>query len=109
MDVFWVVVDQRELRVGGGAEQQEVLICERLLSEKQIFVSSKESTPVKDTGTTVTRPQSQFNSEQSIKSDNVLSPHFFLPVLMGRGKTMDVFWVVVDQRELRVGGGAKQQ
>jgi len=80
-----------------------------LPGEKQNLVSSKEATPAKDTGTTVTRQQSQFNSEQSIKSYNVLSPHVSIPVLMGRGKTMDVFWVVVDQRELRVGGGAKQQ
>ena len=98
------------MRVGGGAEQQYVLICKRLHSEKQNLVLSKESTPTKkDTGTTVTRPRSQFNSEQSIKSDNVSSPHVSVPVLMGRGIMINVFWVVVDRRELRVGGGAEQQ
>ena len=61
MDVIPAVVDGGEGEIGGGAEQQQVSKCEGRPSEKQNLVSSKESTPVKDTGTTVTRPQSQFN------------------------------------------------
>ena len=72
-------VDGGEVEIGGGAEQQKVTKCEGWPSEKQNLVSSKESTPAKDTGTTVTRPQSQFNSEQSIKSDNVAPLAFPFP------------------------------
>ena len=67
------------MEIGGGAEQQKVSKCEGRPSEKQNLVLSKESTPAKDTGTTVTRPRSQFNSEQSIKSDNVAPLAFPFP------------------------------
>ena len=62
VDVILVVVGGGGLRTGGEAKQQQVLICKGLPSEKQNLVSSKESTPAKDTGSTVTRAQSQFNS-----------------------------------------------
>ncbi len=84
------------MEIGGGAEQQKVLKCKGRPSEKQNLVSSKESTPAKDTGTTVTRPRSQFNSEQSIKSDNVSPPHISFFALMGRGNTVDLIPLVVD-------------
>ena len=83
--------DGSELEVARGAEQQQVLKCEGRPSEKQNLVSSKESTPAKDTGTTVTRPRSQFNTEQSIESENVSPPHVSVPALMGQkdnGKTV---------------------
>ena len=79
MDVIPTVVDGGEVEIGGGAKQQKVLKCEGRPSEKQNLVLSKESTPAKDTGTTVTRPRSQFNSEQSIESDNVASLVFPFP------------------------------
>ncbi len=80
MDVISAVVDGGEVEIGGGAEQQQVLKCKGLLSKKQNLVLSKESTPVKYTGTTVTRPRSQFNSEKSIELDNVSTFHVsFLP------------------------------
>ena len=56
MDVIPVVVDGGEVEIGGGAEQQKVSKCKGRLSKKKNLVSSKESTPTKDTGTTVTRP-----------------------------------------------------
>ena len=79
VDVIPVVVDGGEVEIGGGAKQQQVSKCKGPPSEKQNLVSSKESTPAKDTGTTVTRPQSQFNSEQSIESDNVAPLAFPFP------------------------------
>ena len=97
------------MEIGGGAEQQQVSKCEGRPSEKQNLVSSKESTPAKDTGTTVTRPQSQFNSEQSIESDNVSPPRVSIFALMGRGNTVDVIPAVVDGGEVEIGGGAEQQ
>ena len=39
---------------------------------------------MKDTGTTVTRPRSQFNSEQSIELDNVSPPCVSFPAVMGQ-------------------------
>ena len=57
----------------------------------------------------MTRLQSQFNSEQSIKSDNVLPPCVSFPALMGRGNTVDVILAVVDGGEVEIGGGAEQQ
>ena len=84
MDVIPAVVDGGEVEIGGGAEQPQVSKCEGRPSEKQNLVSSKESTPVKDTGTTVTRPRSQFNSEQSIESDNVSPPRVSFPAVMGQ-------------------------
>ncbi len=86
--------------VGGGAEQQQVSKCEGLPSEKQNLVSSKESTPLKDTGTTVTRPRSQFNSGQSIESDKMSPPHDSVPAWMGRGNRVDAILVVVGVDEL---------
>ncbi len=86
--------------VGGGAEQQQVLKCKGLPSEKQNLVSSKESTPAKDTGTTVTRPRSQFNSGQSIESDKMSPPHDSVPALMGRGNWVDAILAVVGGGEL---------
>ena len=88
MDVIPVVVDGGEVEIGGGAEQRKVSKCGP--SKKHNLVLSKESTPAKDTGTTVTRPQSQFNSEQSIESDNVSPPRVFFSALMGRENTVDV-------------------
>ena len=82
---------------------------QRTAQQKQNLVSSKKSTPAKDTGTTVTRPQSQFNSEQSIDSDNVSPPHVSFFALMGRGNTVDVIPAVVDEGEVEIGGGAEQQ
>ena len=79
VDVILAVVDRGEVEIGGGAEQQKVSKCKGRPSEKQNLVSSKESTPAKDTGTTVTRPQSQFNSEQSIELDNVAPLAFPFP------------------------------
>ena len=64
---------------------------------------------MKDSGTTVTRPRSQFNSEQTIKLDNVSSPHVSFPALMGRGNNVAMIPVVVGGGELEIGGGAKQQ
>ena len=84
MDVIPAVVDGGEVEIGGGAEQQKVSKCEGRPSEKQNLVSSKESTPAKDTGTTVTRPRSQFNSEQLIESDNVSPPYVTFPAVMGQ-------------------------
>ena len=109
MDVIPAVVDGGEVEIGGGAEQQKVLKCEGRPSEKQNLVSSKESTPAKDTSTTMTRPQSQFNSEQSIESDNVSPPRVSFFALMGRGNTVDVNPAVVDGGEVEIGGGAEQQ
>ena len=80
VDVIRAVVDEGELEIRGVDKQQQVSKCEGQPSKKQNLVSSKESTPAKDTGTTVTRPRSQFNSEQSIKSDNVSPPHIFFGV-----------------------------
>ena len=97
------------MEIGGGAEQQQVSKCEGQPSEKQNLISSKESTPAKDTGTTVTRPRSQFNSEQSIESDNVSPPCVSFFVLMGRGNTVDVIPAVVDRGDVEIGGGAEQQ
>ena len=71
VDVILVVVNGGESEIRGVDEQQHVWNCKGLPSEKQNLVSSKESTPAKDTGTTVTRPRFQFNSKQSIESDNV--------------------------------------
>ena len=96
MDVIPAMVDGRELRIGGGAEQQQVSKCKGRPSKKQNLVSSKESIPAKDTGTTVTRPRSQFNSEQSIESDNVSPPRIYIFALMGRGNKVDVIPAVVD-------------
>ncbi len=56
MDVILVVVGRGELAIGEGAKQQQISKCEGLPSKKQKLISSKESTPAKDTGTTVTRP-----------------------------------------------------
>ncbi len=97
------------MEIGGGAKQQKVSKCKGGPSEKQNLVSSKETTPAKDTGTTVTRPRSQFNSEQSIELDNVLPPRVSFFALMGRGNTVDVIPVVVDRGEVEIGGGAEQQ
>ncbi len=81
VDVIQAVVDEGELEIRGVDKQQQVSKCEGQPSKKQNLILSKESTPTKDTGTTVTRPQSQFNSEQSIESDNVSNSHFpFCPV-----------------------------
>ena len=79
MDMIPVVVDGGEVEIGGGAEQQQVSKCEGRPSKKQNLVLSKESTPAKDTGTTVTRLRSQFDSEQSIELDNVLPLVFPFP------------------------------
>ncbi len=84
VDVIPAVKDGGEVEIGGGAEKQKVLKCEGRPSKKQNLVSSKESTPMKDTGTTVTRPRSQFNSEQSIKSDSVSSHCISFPAVMGQ-------------------------
>ena len=94
------------MEIGGGAEQQKVSKCEGQPSKKQNLVSSKESTPTKDSGTTLTRPQSQFNSEQSIELGNVSPPRVSFFTLMGRGNTVDVIPAVVDGGELEIGGGA---
>ena len=56
VDVIPAVVDGGEVEIGGGAKQQQVSKCEEWPSEKQNLVLSKESTPTKDTGATVTRP-----------------------------------------------------
>ena len=88
--MFLVVVDGDEMEIRGVAEQQQILKYEGRPSEKQNLVLSKESRPAKDTGTTVTRPRSQFNSEQSIESDNVSPPRVSFFALMGRGNTVDV-------------------
>ena len=53
MDVIPAVVDGGELEIGGGATQQQISKCKGWPSEKQNLASSKESTPAKDTGTTV--------------------------------------------------------
>ena len=79
------------------------MICKELSRKKQNLVSSKESTPAKDTGTTVTRPESQFNLEQSIKSDNVSSRYVSVPALMGKGNRVDMILAVVSS-ELEIGG-----
>ena len=84
MDVIPVVADGGEVEIGGEAEQKKVSKCEGWPSKKQNLVLSKESTPAKDTGTTVTRPPSQFNSEQSIESDNVSPPRVSFFALMGQ-------------------------
>ena len=55
VDFIPVVVNEGELEIRGVDEQQHVWNCEGLPSEKQSLVLSKESTPAKDTGTTVTR------------------------------------------------------
>ena len=88
------------MEIGGGAEHQQVSKCKGRPSEKQNLVLSKESTPAKDTGTTVTRPRSQFNSEQSIESDNVSPPRVSFFALMDRGNTVDVIPAVVDGGEV---------
>ena len=101
VEVIPAVVDRGELEVRGVDEQQQVSKCKGLPSKKQNLVSSKESTPAKDTGTTVTRPQSQFNSEQSIELDNVSPPRISFFALMGRGNTVDVIpvgWMEVRLR-----------
>ena len=108
MDVILGMVGGGGLRTGEGAEQQQVSKCEGRPSKKQNLISSKESTPAKDTGT-VTRPRSQFNSEQSIESDNVSPPCISFFTLMGRGNTVDVIPAVVDGGEVEIGGGAEQQ
>ena len=82
MDVIQEVVNGDELEIRRVAEQQKVSICKGQPREKQNLLLSKESTPTKDTGTTVTRPRSQFNSVQSIKSDDVSPPGIFSPALM---------------------------
>ncbi len=79
VDVIQAVVNGGEVEIQGEAEQQKVSKCEGRPSKKQNLVLSKESTPAKDTGTTVTRPQSQFNSEHSIESDNVAPLAFPFP------------------------------
>jgi hypothetical protein len=91
-----------ELGIGGGAVQQQVSKCKGLPSEKQNLVSSKESTSAKDTGTTVTRPRSQFNSGQSIESDKMSPPHDSVPALMGRGNRVDAILAVVGGGELGI-------
>ena len=84
------------MEIEGGAEQRKVSKCKGRSHKKQNLVSSKEPTPAKDTGTTVTRPGSQFNSEQSIELDNVSPPCVSFFALMGRGNTVDVIPAVVD-------------
>ena len=56
VDAIPAVVDGGEVEIGGGAKQQQVSKCKGRPSEKQNLVSSKESTPTKDTGTTVLSP-----------------------------------------------------
>ena len=106
MDVIPALVDGGEVEIGGGAEHQKVPKFKGWPSEKQNLVLSKESTHAKDTGTTVTRPRSQFNSEQSIESDNVSPTRISFPALMGRGNTVDVITAMVDGGEVEMGGGA---
>ena len=51
VEVIPAVVDRGELEVRGVDKQQQVSKCKGLPSKKQNLVLSKESTPMKDSGT----------------------------------------------------------